>query len=194
MGLTGGVATGKTSVARIFMELGARVVDADELARSSVEPGTETFKRILQEFGENILGSDGKLDRRKIRQIIFSDERKKKKLEEIIHPVIGKMLMDSIEREREKGTEILILDIPLLFENNMQIWIRPVILVYTDLATQKERLMERDGISEKEAEDMIKGQMPMEEKKKLADFIIDNNKDLNYTKNQVKIIWEELKK
>ncbi len=194
MGLTGGVASGKTTVANMFKKLGARVVDADELARAAVTRGSEAFKKIVQEFGSDFLNKDGELDRKKLGKYVFSDPTKKEKLEKIIHPVIGKMLMDAIESERDKKTDILILDIPLLFENNMQIWIRPVILVYTNSEKQIERLMKRENLSESEAMNIIKSQMPLEEKKKLADFIIDNNDDLIKTESQVKIIWQELQK
>ncbi len=194
MGLTGGVASGKTTVANMFKELGAKIVDADELARAAVARGTEAFQRIVKEFGSEFLNKNGDLDRKKLGGHVFSDARKKEKLEKIVHPVIGRMLMDAIESEQAKGTEILILDIPLLFENNMQMWIRPVILVYTDPDKQIERLMKRENIPESEARNMIKSQMPIEEKKKLSDFIIDNNDDLIKTENQVKIIWQELKK
>lgn len=194
MGLTGGVASGKTTVANMFRELGAKIVDADELARVAVARGTEAFQKIVEEFGNDFLDKDSELDRKKLGKYVFSDATKKEKLEKIIHPVIGKMLMDSIESEREKKTEILILDIPLLFENNMQMWIRPVIFVYTNSETQIERLMKRENLSESEAMNIIKSQMPLLEKKKLADFIIDNNDDLIKTESQVKIIWQELQK
>ncbi len=194
VGLTGGVASGKTTVANMFKALGAKIVDADELARAAVARGTEAFQKIVEEFGSEFLNKNGELDRKKLGKYVFSDVTKKEKLEKIVHPVIGRMLMEAIESEREKGTEILILDIPLLFENNMQMWIRPVILVYADPDKQIERLMERENITELEAQNMIKSQMPLEEKKKLSDFIIDNNGDLIKTESQVKIIWEELKK
>lgn len=194
VGLTGGVASGKTTVANMFKKLGAIIVDADELARTAVARGSEAFQKIIEEFGNNFLDKDGELDRKKLGKSVFSDATKKEKLEKIIHPVIGKMLMDSIESERAKKTEILILDIPLLFENNMQMWIRPVILVYVNPEKQIERLMKRENISESEAINIIKNQMPLDEKKKLADFIIDNNNDLIKTESQVKIIWQELQK
>lgn len=194
VGLTGGVASGKTTVANMFRELGAKIIDADELARSAVERGTEAFQKIVKEFGTDFLDNSGTLDRKKLGKYVFSDPERKEKLEKIVHPVVGKMLMDSIESEREKGTEILILDIPLLFENNMQMWIRPVILVYVNEETQLERLMKREKITEDEARNIIKSQMPLEEKKNLADFIIDNNNDLINTFNQVKMIWQELKR
>lgn len=194
MGLTGGVASGKTTVANMLRELGAKIVDADELARRAVARGTLTFQKIVEEFGNDFLDKNGELDRKKLGRYVFNDATRKEKLEKIIHPVIGKMLIDSIESEREKKTEILILDIPLLFENNMQMWIRPVILVYTNPEKQIERLMKRENLSESEALNIIKSQMPIEEKKKLADFIIDNNDDLIKTESQVKIIWQELQK
>jgi dephospho-CoA kinase len=194
VGLTGGVASGKTTVANMLRELGAKIVDADELARRAVARGTLTFQKIVEEFGNDFLDKNGELDRKKLGRYVFNDATRKEKLEKIIHPVIGKMLIDSIESEREKKTEILILDIPLLFENNMQMWIRPVILVYTNPEKQIERLMKRENLSESEALNIIKSQMPIEEKKKLADFIIDNNDDLIKTESQVKIIWQELQK
>jgi dephospho-CoA kinase len=194
VGLTGGIASGKTTVANMFKKLGARVVDADELARKAVKQGTPAYQKIIQEFGTEFICEDGELDRKKLGNKIFTNPSDKAKLENILHPIIGKMLMDNIESEREQGTEILILDIPLLFENNMQMWIRPVILVYVDPETQLQRLKNREKISLKEAQNMIESQMPLEEKKKLADFVIDNNGDLNNTENQVKIIWQELLK
>jgi len=194
IGLTGGVASGKTTVAYMLKELGAEVIDADDLARKAVEPGQDAYNKIVKVFGKEILEENGNLNRKNIREIIFTNKEKKQILEEIIHPTISAMLNKAIEKEREKGTVYLVLDIPLFFEAGMQAWISPVVLVYADKKTRITRLIERDKISEGIANSMIDSQMLLEEKKKLSDFVIDNNKDLNNTKNQVRIIWEKILK
>jgi dephospho-CoA kinase len=190
-GLTGGIATGKTTVGNFFREKGVYIIDADLIAREVVKKGMPAWGMIKEEFGDEILGEDGELDRKKLGSIVFSSKEKIQKLNSIVHPFVRERMMAEIERTISMEKDIL-LDIPLLFENGIHQWLRPVILVYAPLEVQIERLMKRDGLSREECEKRIKAQMPIEEKKKLADYIIDNSSDISKTKRQVEEVYEKI--
>jgi dephospho-CoA kinase len=190
-GLTGGIATGKTTVADLFREKGIYIIDADLIAREVVKKGMPAWRMIKEEFGDEILREDGELDRKKLGSIVFSSKEKIQKLNSIVHPFVRERMMEEIERAISMEKNIL-LDIPLLFENGIHQWLRPVILVYAPLEVQIERLMKRDGLSREECEKRIRAQMPIEEKKKLADYIIDNSSDISKTKRQVEEVYEKI--
>jgi dephospho-CoA kinase len=190
-GLTGGIATGKTTVANLFREKGIYIIDADLIAREVVKKGMPAWRMIKEEFGDEILREDGELDRKKLGSIVFSSKEKIQKLNSIVHPFVRERMMEEIERAISMEKNIL-LDIPLLFENGIHQWLRPVILVYAPLEVQIERLMKRDGLSREECEKRIRAQMPIEEKKKLADYIIDNSSDISKTKRQVEEVYEKI--
>lgn len=192
MGLTGGIATGKTTAASMLRQLGARIVDADELAREIVQPGKEAWREIVEAFGQDILREDGTIDREKLRRIVFQDEKKRQRLEAITHPRIRSLATQRLQKLVAEGAEIVVYVAPLLFENRVHLWLRPVILVACDLATQKERLRKRDGLSEEEIQRHLNAQMPLDEKRRLADIVIDNSGTLEDLQKRVKEVWEKL--
>lgn len=193
IGLTGGIATGKSTVASMLRELGAKIIDADDLAREIVRPGQEAWQDIVEAFGRKILREDKTIDREKLRKIIFKHKKARKRLESITHPRIRTLAQQRIQKLAAEGAEIIVYEAPLLFENQVHLWLRPVILVACDSATQKRRLQERDGLKEREIRQHLKAQMVLEEKRKLADFIIENTAALEGLKRQVKEIWEKIK-
>lgn len=193
IGLTGGIATGKSQVASLLQEMGAKIVDADELAREVVLPGRRAWREIVDAFGSEILQGDQTINRGKLREIVFKETRARKKLESITHPLIRKLAQERIGQLADQGAEVILYMAPLLFENEIHLWLRPVILVTCDLATQKRRLKERDKLNQEEIAQHLRAQMPLEEKKKLADLIIDNSGDSEGLKREVKRIWEEIK-
>lgn len=192
VGLTGGIATGKSTVASMLRELGAEIVDADELAREVVKPQQEAWKEIVEAFGAGILRKDKTIDREKLGQLVFADTTARKRLESITHPRIRALADERIQGLTAEGADAIVYDAPLLFENQIHLWIRPVILVAADPQTQKQRLRERDRLSEREIQQRLEAQMPMEKKRKLADLVIENNGDLEELKRQVQSVWEKI--
>lgn len=174
-------------------QLGAKIIDADELARQIVQPGQEAWQDIVDAFGTGILRQDKTIDRGKLRNIVFKDKKARKRLESVTHPRIRTLAQQRIQKLASEGVELIVYDAPLLFENQVHLWLRPVVLVACDLATQKQRLQERDGLTEEETQRHLEAQMPLEEKRQLADFIIENIGDLEELKRQVKAIWEKIK-
>jgi dephospho-CoA kinase len=195
LGVTGGIASGKTTVARMLEELGARVIDFDRLARQIVEPGKPALKEIAAFFGDGVLGSDGRLDRRRLGSLVFQDEKKRKELERITHPRIVAAFHEQVRAMAEKGPPLIIQAvIPLLFEANLGHLVHKVLLVYIPREMQVERLMSRDGISREAAENVLQAQWPIDEKVPLSDFVIRNDRSLEVTRRQVEALWEEMRK
>ncbi|MBI2089607.1 MAG: dephospho-CoA kinase [Deltaproteobacteria bacterium] len=192
IGLTGGIATGKSAAASMLLELGARIIDADELAREIVQPGADAWREIVEAFGEEILRDDRTLDREKLRRIVFRDEKKRRRLEAITHPRIRSLARQRMQELAAEGAEIVVYMAPLLFEARVHLWLRPVIVVACDLATQKERLRRRDGLSEEEIERHLNAQMPLDEKRRLADIVIENSGTLDDLRKRVKEVWDKL--
>lgn len=191
-GLTGGIACGKSTVARMFAELGAVVVSADDIAREIVEPGMPALDEIRAAFGDEVFSPDGRLDRKRLAAVVFADAAKRRQLEEITHPRIRRVMAERIEQAKSQG-KVVISEIPLLFESGASLaLIDVVIVVYVDEDVQLARLMARDGLSKEQAQARIDAQMPLEEKVKRADFVIDNGRDLEWTRAQVARVWEEL--
>jgi dephospho-CoA kinase len=193
IGLTGGIASGKSTVAGILRRLGAAVVNADELAREVVLPDTPGWREIVQTFGAGVLQPDRTLDRQKLRKIVFDDGAARKKLEAIIHPRVRALAEKRIKEHAGAGFEIVVYEVPLLFEGNLQDSLRPVVLVAAAHATQKRRLMERDRLSEADAEKHISAQMSLEEKRRLADYVIENDGELEDLERQVREILERIR-
>lgn len=184
IGLTGGIASGKSTVSRMIRELGLPVIDADQVARQVVEPGQPAWQKIKEEFGEEVLLPDGRLNRTKLAEIIFHDEKKRELLNRITHPYI-RQEMDRQREEAQKKHQVVVLDIPLLFEGGREKEVDKVLVVYVPEEIQVRRLMERDGISEEYARQKMASQLSLEEKKKRADAYIDNSGSLADTKRQL---------
>jgi dephospho-CoA kinase len=194
LGVTGGIATGKTTVVRMLEELGAPVIDFDLLAREVVEPGKPALKDIVGYFGEEILLKDGSLDREKLSGIVFQEVEKRKILESFTHPRIYEASSRQVKKIVEKDPNAIIqLDIPLLIEQNLQHMVHKVLVVYIPREKQIERLIERDGISRERAVDRLRAQLPIDEKLGWADFVINNDKTLEETRKQVEDLWQALK-
>ncbi|HEU5464531.1 MAG TPA: dephospho-CoA kinase [Candidatus Binatia bacterium] len=193
VGLTGGIASGKSTVAEIFRRLGAAVVDADRLAREVVQPGQDALQAIVEEFGSRVLQPDRSLNRQKLRQIIFNDTTARRKLESIIHPRV-RALAEARFREHDRaGAEVVIYEVPLLFEGGLHEWLRPVVLVACSADLQKRRLIERDGLAPEQAQKHIDAQMSLEEKRRLADYVIENNAGLEDLEKKVTAVWHRLR-
>jgi dephospho-CoA kinase len=188
LGLTGGIGSGKSMVASMFAQLGADVIDADRLARDVVEPGQPALQEIASTFGRDILLPDGRLDRGKLGRIIFADPVARGTLNAITHPRIRER-MDAEIAARQSGPGVLIVDIPLLFENERTDRVETVIVVWVDTETQLRRLVERDELSEHDARQRIAAQIPLDEKRARADVVIDNSGSRENTRRQVDAIY-----
>lgn len=193
IGLTGGIASGKTTVAKILARLGAAIVDADALSREVVEPERDAWNEIVKTFGAEVLQTDRTLDRQKLRATIFNNPAARKKLESIIHPRVRALAEERIRRHAAAGYDIVVYEVPLLFEGNLHEWLRPVVLVACDVQVQKQRLQERDRLSPEEAQKHIDAQMSLEEKRRLADYVIDNDGDLEDLERQVQAVLNKIK-
>jgi dephospho-CoA kinase len=193
VGLTGGIASGKSTVARILESLGAAIINADVLSREVVEPGQAAWKEIVATFGAEILQPDQKLDRAKLRKIIFNNPDARKKLELIIHPQVRALAEKTIRERAAAGYSVIVYEVPLLFEGNLHDWLRPVILVASNIDTQRSRLQKRDGLEPAEAQKHIDAQMSLEEKRRLADYVIENNGSLEDLERQVRAILDKIK-
>jgi len=194
LGLTGGIASGKSTVSAMLVRLGAKLVDADQVAREVVLPGEPALMQLSKQFGPDILMSDGSLDRQALGRIVFTpDKQKLKELEAILHPAIRARMHKQMDAYlAEEPDRLVIADIPLLFETGQEALYDAVLLVYVPKAIQLERLMAREGMTAEDAKVRIELQMDMEEKKQRADYIIDNSSTLEHTQRQIENIWREL--
>lgn len=192
LGLTGGIASGKSTVSEMLARFGADIIDADCIAREIVEPGQKAWEQIVKCFGEAILFPDGAIDRKKLGTIVFADEKERKKLEEITHPEIRRRIREKLDAVREAGRRVAVLDIPLLIEVGWTDMVQQLWLVYIDRDTQLERLMRRDNLTVAEAQQRLAAQMPLADKRKYADVIIDNGGSLEDTAAQVQKAWDKL--
>jgi dephospho-CoA kinase len=175
--------------------LGAPVIDFDVLARQVVEPDKPAWQEIVAYFGEQVLQEDRHLDRKKLSDIVFRDMEKRKKLESFTHPRIHAEFVAQLSEIVEKDPDAIVqVDVPLLIENNLQYLFHKTLVVYVPEQKQIERLVERDGISQEEAADRLKAQLPIDEKVGYADFVIYNDKSLQETRAQVEKLWKKLKK
>lgn len=189
IGLTGGIASGKSSVARILEEKGIRVVDADQLARDAVALGSPGLDKIVAAFGSAVLLADGTLDRAALRQIVFADRAKKKQLESILHPEISRLADQHLARARGEGLETVIYMAPLLIEAGVQGKVDEIWVVTVTPEIQVERLMKRDGISHEEAQRIIGSQMPLTEKAGYGRIVIDNSGTPEDTRRSVETLY-----
>ena len=194
VGLTGGIGSGKSAVAEMFREEGAEVIDFDYLARLVVEPGTPAWRDIVDYFGQRILSSDKTLNRSALAEIVFSDEKSRKALEGFTHPRIFEERDALLKRIKEKDPlSVVVIDFPLLFELGLRNGLDEVILVYVPREVQIERSANRDNLSREAVEKRLKAQMPIEEKRSLSDYVIDNQGSFSETRAQVQRIMRELR-
>ncbi len=194
VGLTGGIGSGKSTVARMFKNEEAYVIDFDHLACLVVEPDKPAWRDIIEYFGPEILSPDGKLNRSALAELVFSDEKSRKALERFTHPRIfeeGDALINAIKRK--DPSSVVIMDIPLLFEFDLNKRFDKIILVYVTIAIQIERVVKRDGLSTEEVEKRLNAQIPIEEKRALSDYIIGNEGSINETRDQVRKVVHELR-
>lgn len=191
VGLTGGIGSGKSTVSSIFSRLGVPVIDADQVARSVVEPGTDALAKLLAHFGEKIL-ANGQLDRRRLREIIFSDEKAKQWVEALLHPLIK---AEMLSRADAHDYPYVILEIPLLFEAGYQGLVNRVLVIDAPAVLQIDRVMSRDQVPAVQVESVIRSQIPAEARLKQADDIIENTADLDRLQRQVESLhWNYLEK
>ncbi|MFH1491144.1 MAG: dephospho-CoA kinase [Pseudomonadota bacterium] len=194
LGVTGGIASGKSTVSKMMEELGAPVIDFDVIAREVVEPEKPAWKEIVDYFGRQVLREDGTLDRKKLSDIVFRDIEKRKKLESFTHPRINDAFIDQLKGLVKENPEAIIqVVVPLLMELNLQYRFHKNLVVYVPPEVQIERLSERDGIPREEAANILKSQLPIDEKVGYADFVINNEHSLDETRKQAEELWGQLK-
>ena len=195
LGVTGGIASGKTTVANLLADLGAAIIDFDIIARQVVEPGSPCLGEIIAFFGDEILDREGRLNRKMLSMIVFAAERKRKKLEGILHPRIVEIFTrQADEIARESPDAIIQAVIPLLFEGGLQHLVHKTLVVYVPREKQIERLIKRDGITGDHAADILRAQLPIDEKAGMADFVIHNENSLDETRSQVEDLWHTLQR
>lgn len=185
IGLTGGIASGKSTVADIIAACGIPVIDADQLARDAVLPGTAGLLQITAAFGDRVLNGDGTLDRAALAEIIFADSSLRRMVESILHPAIKKLAGERLEELRQKGEPVVFYMAPLLIEAGATDRVDEIWVVYVDHETQLERIRQRDSLSREDAEKRLTAQMPMDEKRSYGRIVIDNNGDVELLRERV---------
>jgi dephospho-CoA kinase len=187
IGLTGGAGSGKSTVAAMFAELGAAVVDADEATHAVYEPGTPGFDAVVAAFGGDYV-SDGRIDRARLGELVFHDEDARRRLNAIVHPLVRQWMAERTVEAAERGADVVIQDVPLLYENDLQGLFSAVVLAYAPPEVQLERLVSR-GLARERAAAIIASQMPIEVKKPRAEFVVDNSGTREQTRRQVEDVW-----
>lgn len=185
LGLTGGIASGKSTVSAMLRERGITVIDADRIARQVVEPGMPAHEAIVRHFGREILLPDRSINRKKLGEIVFSNESERRILNAIVHPEVRKVMREQAEAAERAGEQIVFMDIPLLFESKLQHMVDKIVVVYVPAEVQLARLMQRDELDAEQAMKRLRAQLPIEWKKERADYLIDNQGTLEETKQQV---------
>jgi len=191
IGLTGGVGSGKSTVADMMRDLGAQVVDADEAAHAVYEPGSPGFDAVVREFGEEYVDG-GRIDRSRLGELVFHDDDARRRLNAIVHPLVRDWMAQRTAEAAERGAEVVVQDVPLLFENGLERLFSTVVLVYAPEDVQIERLVSGRGFTAERARAMIAAQMPIENKRGLAHHVINNSDTREETLSQVKAIWKQL--
>jgi dephospho-CoA kinase len=192
VGLTGNIASGKSTVAEVWRELGATIVDADQLARQAVEPGTPALARIAETWGSWVLTDTGELDRGALRQIVFADPDARERLEAIVHPAVGALRDAAYRNAEQRGERLVVADVPLLFEVGLVDEVDLVVLVDAPPEVRLLRLIGDRGLSPDEAQRMVAAQMPAELKRSRADIVIENTGSLGELHQRATQVWEEL--
>ena len=196
IGLTGGIASGKSTISAMFTGMGITVIDADIEARLAVEPGEKAYNDIVSHFGTEILEEDRTINRPRLGEIIFNNEEKRLLLNSIVHPAVRERMAQKRAKAEEANERGVVMDIPLLFESKLTGLVEKIIVVYVDEQTQLDRLMKRNRFSEEEAYSRIKSQMPLKDKVSLADAVIDNSGSIEQSRQQLLDIlseWEILR-
>ncbi len=193
VGLTGGIACGKSTVSEMFVRRGAHLIDFDQLAHHIEKPRQPAWEKIVQYFGESILLPDKNIDRHKLAQIVFADAQKLQTLNSIVHPYVSNEWKTRLEKiEKKEKNAIILSDVPLLFEEKMQHLFDLTLLVLISPAQQIQRLIARNGLTRDEAKRRLMNQMPIGEKARLADIVIDNQKTVAETEEKVEKAWQKL--
>jgi len=192
LGLTGGIASGKSTVAKMFMEKGIPIIDTDLISRDLLKKGTEAYNEIIKFFSPEILLTNKEINRKKLGRIIFANQQKREKLNKIIHPKVLDIVDNEIYRYQQLGTKIVVVDVPLLFETNYHKKVDKTVVVYAELKQQINRLMARDNITKEYAVMKINAQMPLSSKVDKADYVINNSFSILTTKKDFLKILEEL--
>jgi len=190
--VTGSAGSGKTTVCSRFQELGLRVINSDALAREAVSPGSTAYKKIINYFGEKVLNDDATLNRQMLRRLIIDDDIARKALEHFIHPEIIKFMKAQITAAEKDGNSVVVVEVPLLFEFEMENWFDKTIVVIAKLESRLKRLMDRDNISRNDAKNLLDIQMPDEEKAWRADFVLQNNGSVEQLIELVDIYYKKL--
>ena len=185
VGLTGGISSGKSTVSSYLKQLKIPVIDADEVARKVVEPNSQGAREIRKTFGSDVFEEDGSLNRQKLGALIFSSAENRQKLDDLLQPLIKIMILDEIEEHRQKGENMIILDLPLLFEKHYEELCEEIIVVYIPRELQLERLMRRNQYTKQEALSRIDSQLSIEEKRKRATVLLDNQGTIQQLYHQV---------
>jgi dephospho-CoA kinase len=188
IGLTGGIACGKSCVTKILTKHGIKVISADELARQAIEPDTTAYVEVLKEFGNNIIRKDGQIDRQKLGEIVFEDHQARKQLENIIHPVVITEIKDQIKLWEKNGLNLLVVEVPLIFEVGITDLFDQVWVVSASLEKQLQRIQTRDQLTIEDAKRRISAQLPLASKEAKADVVIYNNKGLSDLEEQVQLL------
>lgn len=192
VGLTGGIASGKSTASRMFTELGAYVIDADKIARAVVEPGEPALDAIRSAFGEEVIASDGSLDRERLGQIVFADPSARARLGQITHPRIAQAMMEEASAAEEAGHAWVIYDAALIVENNLHAGLAALIVVSLDPEVQLQRLLARDGFTLEQARARVDSQLPLADKVAVADYVIDNSGSLEATEARVTELYQKI--
>jgi dephospho-CoA kinase len=191
IGLTGGIASGKSTVGRLLQRAGVDVIDADVLAREAVAVGSVGLDAIRARFGDVVIAADGSLDRQALGAIVFADESARRDLNAIVHPEVARRAADRLASLRDRGVDVAVYEVPLLFENGLDAMMDATILVACPEDVQLQRLMARDGLSNDAAHARIASQMPLEEKRRRAGFVIENDGSLDALAAQTARVWRE---
>jgi dephospho-CoA kinase len=191
--LTGGPGSGKSTVAQMFRELGAEVIDADEVAHGAVSPGQPAWEEVRREFGPDYFREDGSLDRAKMAELVFQDAGARQKLNAIVHPRVTGEIARRLKDLSARGAHLVMVEVPLLFEAGLEKNFDMVIVVDAGEKEQIDRIAARDGRPAREAAGIIQAQWPLDAKKARADFVVDNRGSLTDTRDQVKKLWQRLK-
>jgi dephospho-CoA kinase len=190
IGLTGGAGSGKSTVSALLREHGAAVIDADEAAHAAYEPGSPGFEALVREFGPKFV-RDGHIDRARLGELVFNDKDALRRLNAIVHPLVREWMAARTLEAAEGGAEVVVQDVPLLYENGLERLYSTVVLVYVPERLQLQRLVEGRGLSQERARAMIAAQMPIEEKRTLAPHVIDNSGSREATRTQVERLWSD---